>query len=100
MDPDQTRDENLLAAAIILRFYEEIDAPLRDEGRDSELFLRVMNIFIDAQIPTVPLVPHSSPMITGPKVGPADRYASMPSPEVLQSPASEITPPSQVLAGR
>jgi hypothetical protein len=94
MDPEQTRDDNLLAAAIILRYYEEVDAPLRDEDRDSELFLRVMNIFIDAQIPNAPLVPHSSPMISGPKVGSADivaRYA-VSSPEGLQSPGvSEIT---------
>ncbi|KAK5427759.1 hypothetical protein LTR34_008701 [Exophiala xenobiotica] len=91
MDPDQTRDASLLAAAIVLRFYEEIDAPLREEERDSELFLRVMNVFIDAQIPAVPLVPHSSPVITGPKIGPADRHTNnvaVPSPEAMQSPTA------------
>lgn len=58
MDPDQTKSENLLAAAIILRFYEEIDYPLQDEKRDSELFLRVINFFVDAQIPTAPFKQH------------------------------------------
>ncbi|EXJ89605.1 hypothetical protein A1O3_02672 [Capronia epimyces CBS 606.96] len=95
LDPQQTRDENLLAAAIILRFYEEIDAPLRDDDRDSELFLRVINVFIDAQIPSVPLVPHSSPIINGLKVGSADaaRYAPMPSSpgEAVHSPTTSET---------
>ncbi len=95
MDPEQTRDASLLAAAIVLRFYEEIDAPLREEERDSELFLRVMNVFIDAQIPSVPLVPHSSPVITGPKVGPADQHQEkvpVPSPEAIQSPTASSAP--------
>ena len=99
MDPDEIREENLLAAAIILRFYEEIDAPLREGARDNELFLQVMNVFIDAQIPAVPLVPHSSPMITGPKIG------GIPSPEhhypQIQSPtASDPTfPTSSIVEG-
>lgn len=92
MNAEQTRDASLLAAAIILRFYEEIDAPLRGEDRDSELFLRVMNIFIDAQIPSVPLVPHSSPVITGPKVGPAGQFNVVPSPEAVQSPTTLSDP--------
>ncbi|RDW78917.1 uncharacterized protein DSM5745_05769 [Aspergillus mulundensis] len=54
-NPDQTGNEDLLAAAIILRFYEEIDYPLQDEMRDNELFLRVINMFIEAQSPDVPL---------------------------------------------
>ena len=101
IDPEQTRDENLLAAAIILRFYEEIDAPLRgDDERDSELFLRVMNVFIDAQIPSVPLVPHSSPIITGPKVGLISRYETIPSPEAMHSPTLPVvTSPSQNMGG-
>ncbi|KAL5341079.1 hypothetical protein BJX70DRAFT_74541 [Aspergillus crustosus] len=59
-DPEHTRNEDLLAAAIILRFYEEVDYPLQDEKRDNELFLRVTNIFIDAQIPSIPLSPLAS----------------------------------------
>ncbi|KIX05644.1 uncharacterized protein Z518_03616 [Rhinocladiella mackenziei CBS 650.93] len=47
----QARNENLLAAAIILRFYEELDYPLQDENKDHEFFLRVINIFIEAQFP-------------------------------------------------
>ncbi|KAI1629443.1 hypothetical protein EDD37DRAFT_51122 [Exophiala viscosa] len=92
MSPEQTHDASLLAAVIILRFYEEIDAPLREEDRDSELFLRVMNVFIDAQIPSVPLVPHSSPVITGPKVGSADQIDTMRSPQAMQSSTSASDP--------
>jgi len=40
-------DENLLAASIILRFYEEVDAPLN--GGDWETALRGAQVFIDAQ---------------------------------------------------
>lgn len=62
MDPDQTRNENLLAAAIILRFYEEVDAPLRHEERDSEVYLRVTNIFINAHLPAVSEISQDSPL--------------------------------------
>lgn len=75
MDAEQTQDASLLAAAIILRFYEEIDAPLREDSSDNELFLRVINVFIDAQIPAVPVVPHSSPVI-GPEIA-TDQYGSL-----------------------
>lgn len=68
MNTEQTQDASLLTAAIILRFYEEIDAPLREDPSDNELFLRVINVFIDAQIPAAPGVPHSSPVITGPEI--------------------------------
>ncbi|KAJ5908077.1 hypothetical protein N7495_000759 [Penicillium taxi] len=43
----ETRDENLLAAAVILRFYEEVDIPLI--GQDTESALRGVQIFLDAQ---------------------------------------------------
>ncbi len=62
-DPDQVQNENLLAAAIILRFHEEIDAPLREDNKDSEVFLRVTSLFITEQFPVTPHVPHSSPLI-------------------------------------
>ncbi|KAL4883135.1 hypothetical protein BJY04DRAFT_184965 [Aspergillus karnatakaensis] len=85
-DPEHTRNEDLLAAAIILRFYEEVDYPLQDEERDNELFLRVINIFIEAQIPIVPLGPLSSGIpVTGditstrglePTTSPAETYNS------------------------
>jgi hypothetical protein len=91
MDPEQVRDATLLTAAIILRFYEEIDAPLRDDDCDSELFLRVMTVFIDAQIPSVLLVPHSSPVITGPKVGPAELNVvavTVSTPQIIQPPVA------------
>lgn len=52
-NPEQTGNEDLLAAAIILRFYEEIDYPLQDEQKDDEVFLRVLNMFIEAQIPNM-----------------------------------------------
>ncbi|KAL4757600.1 uncharacterized protein BDW70DRAFT_171141 [Aspergillus foveolatus] len=51
---EQTRNEDLLAAAIILRFYEEVDYPLQEDSCDNELFLRVLNMFIEAQIPDLP----------------------------------------------
>ena len=62
-NPDEIQNENLLAAAIILRFHEEVDAPLRGDKEDSELFLRVTNMFITEQFPVTPHIPHSSPMI-------------------------------------
>lgn len=37
--------EDFLAATIILRFYEEVDAPLRDEERDSELYRQMTMTF-------------------------------------------------------
>ncbi|KAK9850179.1 uncharacterized protein MYU51_012541 [Penicillium brevicompactum] len=40
-------DENLLAAAVILRFYEEVDLPAM--GEDTESALRGIQIFLDAQ---------------------------------------------------
>ncbi|KAL2807840.1 hypothetical protein BJX63DRAFT_57520 [Aspergillus granulosus] len=64
VSPEQTRNEDLLAAGIILRFYEEVDYPLQDDKRDNELFLRVINIFIEAQIPSVPLSPQRSLSLT------------------------------------
>ncbi|KAL2847591.1 hypothetical protein BJX68DRAFT_276452 [Aspergillus pseudodeflectus] len=71
-NPEQTRNEDLLAAGIILRFYEEVDYPLQDDERDSELFLRVINIFIEAQIPNVPLSPGRSLSIPGSTVASAE----------------------------
>ncbi|KAL3421589.1 hypothetical protein PVAG01_08035 [Phlyctema vagabunda] len=41
-------DENLLAASVILRFYEEVDAPFH--GGDLEPTLRASQFFIDAQV--------------------------------------------------
>ncbi|KIX07884.1 uncharacterized protein Z518_02538 [Rhinocladiella mackenziei CBS 650.93] len=46
-DPEHVRDENLLAAAVILRYYEEIDTSLK--GEDSETFLHTFQIFVKAQ---------------------------------------------------
>ena len=62
-DPDQVQNENLLVAAIILRFHEEIDAPLGEHNKDNEAFLRVISLFITEQFPVTPHVPHSSPLI-------------------------------------
>ncbi|KAJ6072444.1 hypothetical protein N7467_010529 [Penicillium canescens] len=48
----EAQDENLLAAAVILRFYEEVDIP--SMGEDTESALRGIQIFLDAQaIPAV-----------------------------------------------
>lgn len=88
MNAEQTQDVSLLAAAIILRFYEEIDAPLREDSSDDELFLRVMNVFIDAQIPASPVLPHSSPLITGPEIA-TDQNGSLIFPsQITHSPAA------------
>lgn len=46
-DPEAVFDENLLVASIILRFYEEVDAPL--SGGDWETGLRGTQVFIEAQ---------------------------------------------------
>ncbi|KAF4552147.1 Hypothetical protein D9617_11g009960 [Elsinoe fawcettii] len=49
---DGVQDEALLAAAVILRSDEEIDAPLQaDHAVDSEIFLQVTNVFMENQIP-------------------------------------------------
>ncbi|KAK6384357.1 hypothetical protein LTS17_001920 [Exophiala oligosperma] len=92
MNMEQTQDASLLAAAIILRFYEEIDAPLREDPGDNELFLRVINVFIDAQIPSAPVVPHSSPVITGPEIATNPYGSLLFSPQITSSPNA----PSQI----
>jgi Fungal specific transcription factor domain len=46
-DPEAVFDENLLVASIILRFYEEVDAPLN--GGDWETGLQGTQVFIEAQ---------------------------------------------------
>lgn len=45
-DPEHVRDENLLAAAVILRYYEELDISLT--GEDRETFLHTFQIFVNA----------------------------------------------------
>ncbi|KAE8144964.1 hypothetical protein BDV25DRAFT_170903 [Aspergillus avenaceus] len=49
-DPSNVQDENLLAAAVILRFYEEVDSPL--VGVDDETYLRGVQVFLHAQSAT------------------------------------------------
>lgn len=61
VDPEQIHDENLLAAAIILRTDEEMDSPIRDGEGDQEVFLQMLNIFINAQVPTVTATSHRPP---------------------------------------
>ncbi|KAL4889687.1 hypothetical protein BDV59DRAFT_195499 [Aspergillus ambiguus] len=46
-EPDAIMDENLLAAFVILRFYEELDSPFIDPP--SETALRGLQVFIEAQ---------------------------------------------------
>lgn len=63
-DPEQMHNENLLAAASILRWHEEVDAPFReDEVTESDMFLKVINIFVNAQTPATPALPHSLPLL-------------------------------------
>lgn len=74
MDPEQVHNDRLLAAAIILRTDEEMDAPLRENPEDQEVFLRMLNVFITAQVPQEgAAIPHSSP---SPSSGSGLRQAS------------------------
>jgi hypothetical protein len=57
-NPEALYDENLLVASIILRFYEELDAPFN--GGDWETGLRGTQVFIDAQEFYEPAVSPSS----------------------------------------
>jgi hypothetical protein len=63
MDPEQIHNETLLAAAIILRTDEEMDAPIHEGEEDTEVFLGMLNMFIEAQVPSVATLPHSSPPV-------------------------------------
>ncbi|KAE8153510.1 hypothetical protein BDV25DRAFT_149273 [Aspergillus avenaceus] len=63
MDPEQLHNEALLAAAIILRTDEEMDAPLREGEEDTEVFLGMLNMLINAQVPPVATLPHTSPAV-------------------------------------
>jgi hypothetical protein len=107
MDPDQVDNEDLLAAAIILRFYEEVDAPLRigtaaddsndeasDDVVDTELFLKVTNIFLSAQQPDIAQLPHTSPVASHPTPGDNDSVDRTSYPVFNASPSSTTTTPS------
>lgn len=66
-DPEQLHNENLLAAATILRWHEEVDAPFREDGiTEGDMFLKVINIFANAQAPATPALPHSLPLLNAP----------------------------------
>ena len=100
MDPEQVHNEDLLAAAVILRFYEEVDSPLREPNEDPELFLYAINIFINAQMSDVPELPYTSPInsISGHVGGMTDRATSIGSRNPNLSPTSPsssgLKPPS------
>ncbi|KAL4954371.1 hypothetical protein BDW69DRAFT_183591 [Aspergillus filifer] len=87
-DPAQTHNEDLLAAAIILRFYEELDYPLQDQQRDDEFFLQVVNMFIEAQVPRVPLIAHKTPSVVAGTAGRDDLESGSSPIEVYSSPSS------------
>ncbi|KAL3451375.1 hypothetical protein BJX65DRAFT_321313 [Aspergillus insuetus] len=57
-DLSRINSEDLLAAAIVLRFYEEIDSPSEDNV-DKGVLLRVLNIFVNAQLPSPEAFPRS-----------------------------------------
>ena len=46
-DPEHVRDENLLAAAVILRHYEEIDPSLT--GEENKILIHAFQLFVNAQ---------------------------------------------------
>ena len=50
-DPEHVQDEDLLAAVVVLRHYEELDTSLT--GEDHETFLTTFRVFINAQADTV-----------------------------------------------
>lgn len=47
-DPVEVGNEDLLAAAVVLRFYEELDTSIT--GEDAETFLQTFHIFVNAQL--------------------------------------------------
>lgn len=57
-DVEPIHNENLLAAAVVLRFYEEIDSPF-EGNNDNGVLLRVLNIFLSTQLPTSDAFPCS-----------------------------------------
>ncbi|KAJ9617969.1 hypothetical protein H2204_013261 [Knufia peltigerae] len=59
-DSTDIHDENLLAATVLLRWHEEIDAPRRADDEDRDLFLRVKNLLVTEQFQQV-----GSPMLHG-----------------------------------
>ncbi|KAL3459209.1 hypothetical protein BJX64DRAFT_279361 [Aspergillus heterothallicus] len=60
----QINNQDLLAAAIVLRFYEEIDSPL-EKNNATGVLLRVLNIFVNAlmEIQHLQLNAQSSPLL-------------------------------------
>ncbi|KAE8163285.1 hypothetical protein BDV40DRAFT_311860 [Aspergillus tamarii] len=57
-DLSRINGEDLLAAAIVLRFYEEIDSPL-ENNTDKGVLLRILKIFVNAQLPSPDAFPCS-----------------------------------------
>ncbi|GKZ39167.1 hypothetical protein AbraIFM66950_012004 [Aspergillus brasiliensis] len=57
-DLNQIHNEDLLAAAVVLRFYEEIDSPLENND-DKGVLLRILKIFVNAQLPSADAFPCS-----------------------------------------
>jgi hypothetical protein len=47
-DPIEVGNEDLLASAVVLRFYEELDTSIT--GKDAETFLQTFQIFVNAQL--------------------------------------------------
>ncbi|KAE8327718.1 hypothetical protein BDV39DRAFT_214905 [Aspergillus sergii] len=101
MDPEQIHNEALLAAAIILRTDEEMDAPLHEGEEDTEVFLGMLNMFINAQVPLVATLPHSSPPVYPSQeelYGPGVHLVHAPQPPDSPShPLSSPTPQTNIL---
>lgn len=86
MDPGQMHNENLLAAATILRWHEEVDAPFReDKTSEGDMFLTVINIFVNAQAPATPALPHSLPLLNTDGDSPMTTTFDNPKPRVLRA---------------
>lgn len=72
-DPKHVQDESLLAAAIILRYYEELDTSLT--GEDAETFLHTFQVFINAQADNVFSLPAASGQAQVGSIGGTASYA-------------------------
>ncbi|KAB8228946.1 Zn(II)2Cys6 transcription factor [Aspergillus alliaceus] len=95
MDPEQIHNEALLAAAIILRTDEEMDGPLHEGEEDTEVFLGMLNMFINAQVPPVATLRHRSPP-TYPSQEEVYGHGVqlVHAPQTLNSPSQTISSPS------
>ena len=78
MDPQQVHNQDLLIAATILRTDEEMDASMRDSEDDQEIFLRMLSLFLNAQVRETSALPAISPTQPGPSPHALSPYTPSP----------------------